>query len=45
VAGGPRPDFITVSIPDGYQVTPRIPYILLDPILFKPQIRIPFGGT
>jgi hypothetical protein len=44
-AGGQRPDFITVSIPDGYQVAPHIPYILIDPIPLKPQIRVPFGGT
>jgi hypothetical protein len=44
--GGPlRPDFVVVSIPDGYQVSPRIPYMLIDPILLKPQVRVPFGGT
>ena len=44
-AGAQRPDFIVVSIPDGYQVQPRIPYILLDPILLRPLVRVPFGGT
>ena len=44
VAGAQRPDFIVVAIPDGYQVSPRIPYMLIDPILLKPQVRIPFGG-
>lgn len=44
-AGGPRPDYIVVSIPDGYQVSPRIPYMLIDPILLRPQVRVPFGGT
>ena len=44
-AGGPRPDFIIVSIPDGYQVPLRIPYILLDPIILKPEVRVPYGGT
>jgi hypothetical protein len=43
--GGPRPDYIVLSIPDGYQLQPRFPYILTDPILFKPKIRVPFGGT
>jgi hypothetical protein len=43
--GGKRPDFIVVSIPDGYQVTPRIPYILIDSIPLKPEVRVPFGGT
>jgi hypothetical protein len=44
-AGGPRPDYVVVSIPDGYQVTPRIPFVLLDPIPLRPQVRVPFGGT
>ena len=44
-AGGPRPDFIIVSLPDGYQVPLRIPYILLDPITLKPEVRVPYGGT
>lgn len=44
-AGGPRPDFIIVSIPDGYQVPLRIPYLLLDPVTFRPEVRVPFGGT
>ena len=44
-AGSPRPDYIVVSIPDGYQVTPRIPYMLLQPIPLRPEIRVPFGGT
>ena len=30
--GAQRPDFIMVSMPNGYIVQPRIPYILLDPI-------------
>lgn len=44
-AGAQRPDFLVVSLPDGYQVTPRIPYMLIDPILLRPQIRVPFGGS
>jgi hypothetical protein len=44
-AGGPRPDFVVVSIPDGYPVAPRIPYLQVDPIPLRPQVRIPFGGT
>ena len=44
-AGALRPDFVVVSIPDGFPVTPRIPYILLDPIPLKPLVRVPFGGT
>jgi Flp pilus assembly protein TadG len=44
-AGGPHPDFIVVSIPDGYTVAPRFPHMLVDPIPLKPEIRVPFGGT
>lgn len=43
-AGGQRPDLIIVSIPNGYMVQPRIPYILLDPIPLKPQAVLPNGG-
>jgi hypothetical protein len=44
-AGGPRPDFIVVSIPDGYPVLPRIPYLASDPIPLRPYVRVPFGGA
>jgi hypothetical protein len=46
-AGGGEPTFITVSIPNGYAVTPVIPGVTLPngPILLKPTVRIPFGGT
>jgi len=40
-----RPDFVVVSIPDGYSVTPRIPYVLQQPIPLKPLVRVPYGGT
>ena len=42
--GGQRPDLIVVSIPSGYMVQPRIPYILLDPIPLKPQAVSPNRG-
>lgn len=44
-AGGGAPDFIVVTIPDGYTVQLRIPYILIDPIPLRPEVRIPYGGT
>lgn len=44
-AGGGAPDFIVVSIPDGYTVQLRIPYMMIDPILLRPEVRIPYGGT
>ncbi len=39
-----RPDFVVVSVPDGYQVRPRIPFIDLQPILLRPSVAVPFGG-
>ncbi len=44
-AGGGPPDFIVVSIPGGYNVSPRIPFLTIDPIPLRPQVRTPFGGT
>jgi Flp pilus assembly protein TadG len=43
--GGTAPDFIVVSVPDGYAIKPNIPYLVSEPILFKPHVRVPFGGT
>jgi hypothetical protein len=42
---GTSPDYVVVSIPEGYQVQLRIPFLTLDPILLKPKVRVPFGGT
>ena len=44
-AGARRPDYVVVTIPDGYQVLPRIPYILLDSFQLKPTVAVPFGGV
>ena len=43
--GAQRPDFITVSIPNGYIIQPRIPYILVDPIPLKPKAVMAYGGA
>jgi hypothetical protein len=43
--GGGSPDFVLVTIPNGFEVNPRIPFLTLDPILLRPQVRVPFGGT
>ena len=43
--GAQRPDFITVSMPNGYIIQPRIPYILVDPIPLKPQAVMAYGGA
>ncbi len=44
-AGGTAPDFIVVSIPEGYAMRPIIPFLTLEPILLKPQVKVPFTGT
>ena len=44
-AGVVQPTYIVVSIPDGYTVRPRLPYILSDEIPLRPFVRVPFGGT
>jgi len=44
-AGGRPPDFVVVSIPNGYEVRPRIPFLTLDPIPLRPQVRVPFAVT
>ena len=43
--GGRSPDFVVVTIPNGYEVNPRIPFLTLDPILLRPMVRVPYGGT
>jgi Flp pilus assembly protein TadG len=43
--GGTAPDFIYVDLANGYPVTLRIPLIAQDPIILRPGVRLPFGGT
>lgn len=43
--GGLPPDFIVVSIPQGYPFLLRIPGLPTDPIQLHPSIRIPYSGT
>ena len=40
-----RPDFVTVSIPNGYAVNVLIPFISAIPITLNPQVTVPFGGV
>jgi len=42
---GSAPDFIVASIPNGYQIQLRIPFLPIDPILLKPMVKVPYGGT
>jgi Flp pilus assembly protein TadG len=45
-AGGARgPDFIVVSLTNGYPVTPAIPYMTSQTISLRPVVRVPYGGT
>lgn len=44
-AGAQRPDYVVVTIPSGYLVTPRIPFVSIDPIALRPSVALPFGGT
>ncbi len=40
------PDFIVVSIPNGYPFTPAIPFFSQqDAIALKPQVTLPYAGT
>jgi hypothetical protein len=43
--GGRAPDFITARFPDGVSVVLRIPLLPTDPIILRPQVRVPYGGT
>ena len=42
--GAQRPDFITVTIPNGFVMQPRIPYLLVDPIPLRPRAVMAYGG-
>lgn len=39
-----KPDFVVVSIPNGYLVQVRIPFIDVQPIALRPSVMVPFGG-
>ena len=40
-----EPDYVAVTIPDGYPMTPRIPFVTLQSISFSPSALVPFGGA
>lgn len=44
-SGGGFPDFVVVTIPNGYSVTPRLPFLTIDPIPLRPTVKVPFGGS
>jgi hypothetical protein len=39
-----RPDFVVVSIPNGYLVRVRLPFLDIEPIALRPSVMVPFGG-
>lgn len=43
--GGRGPDFVAVRLTDGYPIQIRIPFLGSDPIILRPQVRIPYGGS
>lgn len=43
--GGRGPDYIVVTIPDGYSVKTNIPFVASETFLLRPKVRVPFGGT
>lgn len=44
-AGGNGPDFLLVSLPNGYVMQPRIPFMRLDSIALKPQVLLPVSAN
>ena len=44
-AGARRPDYVVVTIPGGYPVEPRIPFVPLDSFQLRPTVAVPFGGV
>jgi len=42
--GGQPPQYVVVSIPDGFPITVSIPYLTLQTLTFRLSVRVPFGG-
>jgi hypothetical protein len=42
---GRAPDFVVVTIPNGYPVQLRIPFMTLEPVPLRPVVRLAFRGT
>lgn len=43
-SGGRGPDFVSARLTDGYSMQLRIPYLPTDPIVLRPQVRVPHGA-
>ena len=42
--GTRAPDYILVTIDGGYPYEPQVPFRVLETILLRPHVRVPFGG-
>ncbi|MEP7363307.1 MAG: TadE/TadG family type IV pilus assembly protein [Acidobacteriota bacterium] len=42
--GGVAPDYVVVSLTDGFPIQIRIPFLNVDPIPLRPRVRVPYGG-
>ncbi|MBM3766783.1 MAG: pilus assembly protein [Acidobacteria bacterium] len=42
--GGRGPDFVVVTIPDGYSVRTNIPFFPNETFLLRPVVRVPYGS-
>ena len=40
-----QPDYVAVTIPGGYPMTPRIPFITLQSLSLAPRALVPYGGA
>ena len=43
-SGGLGPNFVAARLTDGYSVQLRIPLLPTDPIILRPQVRVPYGS-
>jgi hypothetical protein len=43
--GGRPPDFVVVEVPDGFQVSVTLPYLIQEVIVFRPTVRVPNGAA
>ena len=42
--GGRGPDFVVVSVTDGYTVRTNIPFVPSETFLLRPVVRVPYGA-
>ena len=42
--GGRGPDFVVVSVTDGYPIRTNIPFVHAETFLLRPVVRVPYGG-